>query len=191
MQELLYQKKLFTFECKTYFLRKLNFKVKNYITLQLFKSFQKVNFYTFQYEKDEQTETDKFFSKFEEDMFVSEDLNNLVVWLSLIGQKYGAKIDFFRHEALAQALPPPMSKMMREVIVNNLRLYYVWVSDEIVILANGGMKTSQRVQDSPDALPYFRFANAMSKQINELIKEGDFKFKGKNIINLNDIELTY
>ena len=165
--------------------------MKNYITLHLFKSFQKVNFYTFQFEKDELTETDKFFSKFEEELSVIEDLNNLAGWLSLIGQKYGAKIDFFRHEAAAQALPPPMSKMMREVIVNNLRLYCVWVSEEIVILGNGGMKTSQRVQDSPDALQHFRFANTMSKQINELIRDGDFKFKGKNIINLSDIELTY
>ena len=42
----------------------------------------------------EQTETDKFFAKFENDKSVSEDLNNLAGWLSLIGQKYGAKIDF-------------------------------------------------------------------------------------------------
>ncbi len=171
--------------------KKLNFKVKNYITLQLFKSFSKVNFYTFKFEEDEQTETDKFFSKFEHNESVADDLNNLAGWLSLIGQKYGAKLNFFRHEASAQALPPPMSKMIQEVIVNDLRLYCVCVSEQIVILANGGIKTSQKVQDSSDILQYFRFANVMSKQINDLIKDGDFTFREKNIININKIELTY
>ena len=165
--------------------------MKKYITLQLFKSFQKVNFYTFKFEDDEQTETDKFFSKFEGNEFVAADLENLAGWLTLIGQKYGAKIDFFRQEASAQALPPPMSKMVREVIVNNLRLYCVCVSEQIVILANGGMKTSQKVQDSSEVLQHFRFANVMSKQVNELIKDGDFEYRGKNITHLNEIELTY
>ena len=109
--------------------------MKNYITLQLFKSFSKVNFYTFRFEDAEQTETDKFFSKFENNESVADDLNNLAGWLALIGKKYGAKINFFRHEASAQALPPPMSKMIQEVIVNDLRLYCVCVSEQIVILA--------------------------------------------------------
>ena len=165
--------------------------MKNYITLQLFKSFPKVNFYTFRFEDDEQTETDKFFSKFENNVSVADDLNNLAGWLALIGQKYGAKINFFRHEASAQALPPPMSKMIQEVMVNDLRLYCVCVSEQIVILGNGGLKTAQKVQDSPDVLPHFRFANAMSKQISDLIKAEDFVFRGKNIININEIELMY
>ena len=165
--------------------------MKNYITLQLFKSFQKVNFYTFKFEESEHTETDKFFLKFELNESVADDLNNLAGWLSLIGQKYGAKISFFRHEASAQALPPPMSKMIHEVIVNNLRLYCVCINEQIVILANGGLKTSQKVQDSSDVLQHFRFANAMSKQISDLIKDGDFEFRGKYILNINEIELTY
>lgn len=165
--------------------------MKNYITLQLFKSFQKVNFYTFKFEAEKQSETEKFFSKFENNEALEEDLNNLVAWLSLIGQKYGAKTDFFRHEASAQALPPPMHIMMREVTVNDLRLYCVCISEEIVILANGGVKVAQKVQDSSEILQYFRFANAMSKQINDLIKNGEFAFKGKYISNLSEIELNY
>ena len=108
--------------------------MKNYITLQLFKSFSKVNFYTFKFEDEAQTEVDKFFSKFEDNLIVANDLNNLVGWLSLIGQKYGAKISFFRHEADAQALPPPMSKMIHEVVVNDLRLYCVCVRNRIKLL---------------------------------------------------------
>jgi hypothetical protein len=164
-----------------------------FITLKLFKSFPKVHFYTFQFEDDDETETEteKFFSKLENVMELESDLNHLVVWLSLIGKKYGAKIEFFRHEAAAHALPPPMSKMIKELIVNNLRLYCVPISEQIVILANGGVKTSQQVQNAPNVLPHFRFANAMAKQIDQLIRERNFKWTGKNILHLNEIELFY
>ena len=126
-------------------MKKLNLKVKQFVTLTLFKSFSKVNFYTFQFEGDDMTETEKFFTKFEEDKSLSNDLNNMATQLSIIGR---AKKEFFRHEGAASALPPPYSKMINEVIVNDLRLYCLRISDEVVILANGGIKTSQTVQDS-------------------------------------------
>ncbi len=165
--------------------------MKKLVTLQLFKSFSKVNFYTFQFEDDEESETEKFFSKLENKVEIETDLNHLVVWLSLIGKKYGAKLEFFRHEAAAHALPPPMSKMVKEVIVNGLRLYCIPISEQIVLLANGGIKTAQQVQNAPNVLAHFRFANAMAKQVDQLIREGDFKFTGKNILHLNEIELFY
>ena len=142
-------------------------------------------------EDDDETETEKFFSKLENVSEIETDLNHLVVWLALIGRKYGAKIEFFRHEAAAHALPPPMSKMVKEVIVNDLRLYCVHISEQIVILANGGIKTAQQVQNAPNVLAHFRFANAMAKQIDQLIRAGDFKLDGKNIVNLDEIELFY
>ncbi|MEO0041795.1 MAG: hypothetical protein RL329_1243 [Bacteroidota bacterium] len=61
--------------------------MKKLVTLQLFKSFSKVNFYTFQFEDDEESETEKFFSKLENRVEIETDLNHLVVWLSLIGKK--------------------------------------------------------------------------------------------------------
>ncbi len=164
--------------------------MKQYITLQLFKSFEKVNFYTFKFEDSEQTETDKFFSKFEGNEFMIESVYNLTQSLIEIGQIEGAKLSFFRLESSAQALPPPIS-IWAGGIRNNLRLYCVRVNKEIVILGNGGIKSSQKAQDSAELMPYFRFINSMSKQITELIKDGDFIFQGKNILNLNEIELIY
>ncbi|MEO0041796.1 MAG: hypothetical protein RL329_1244 [Bacteroidota bacterium] len=84
-----------------------------------------------------------------------------------------------------------MSKMVKEVIVNGLRLYCIPISEQIVILTNGGIKTAQQVQNAPNVLAHFRFANAMAKQVDQLIREGDFKFTGKNILHHNEIELFY
>ena len=46
--------------------------MKTYIHLQLFKPFPKVNFFTFKFEDSELSETDKFFTKFEDNDFVFE-----------------------------------------------------------------------------------------------------------------------
>lgn len=53
-------------------------------------------------------------------------------------------------KAVAIPIPPPKSK---------LRLYCLHVSEQIVILGNGGKKTSQKVKDSPDAFPHFELMN--------------------------------
>ena len=64
-------------------------------------------------------------------------------------------------------------------------------SDVIKPLKIQSDKVELDAQDSTEVLQHFRFANAMSNQISELIKDGGFKFQGKNIINLNEIELIY
>jgi hypothetical protein len=172
-------------------MKELNFKVNKFVSLSLYQSYNKVNFYTFQFEGDEMTETEKFFTKFEKEEQFSDDLNNMAVWLFILGQRYSAKKEFFRFEGAASALPPPKSKMINEVIVNDLRLYCLRISDKIVILANGGIKSSQTVQGSPDLMPHFRFVNVMSKQVDEFIKDGTFKVEGKNILELDKIEFIY
>lgn len=64
---------------------------------------------------------------------------------------------------------------------SNLRLYCVRVSDQIVILLNGGIKTSEKVQNSPDCLAHFRFAIQVCKQLDKLIQEGEIKIRAKTL----------
>ncbi len=72
----------------------------------------------------------------------------------------------------------------------SLRLYCVRLSEEIVILANGGLKTGRTVQDSPDLLAKFRFANKMAHQLLELIRSGELQLAGREIVNVEQIELV-
>jgi hypothetical protein len=171
--------------------------MKQYVNLQVFKSFRKVRYYTFQIEGHEQTETDKFFSKLEFAEQIADDLNRLNRLILTIGERTGAVIDLFRPEDEAVALPPKpnfrFSKILqiREIEHNSLRLYCIWISEEIVILANGGVKTSQKTEDSSDLMPHFRFVKSMGKQINKLIIENSFTFEGKEIFGLENIDLTF
>ncbi len=172
-----------------YFWHILNLKVKNFVTIQAFKTFQKVNYYTFWVEDRDQSEADAFFSRFEDNQPLAQDLNLLVAWMGEIGESRGAKARYFRFENDANALPPP-TRIMAELGDNycNLRLYCVRLSEQVVILANGGLKTGRTVQDSPDLLAKFRFANKMAHQLLELIRTGELQLIGKEIVNVQQIE---
>jgi hypothetical protein len=171
--------------------------MKQYVTLEVFRTFRKVRYYTFQIEGHEQNETNKFFSKLEYVEAIADDLYRLNRLIITIGERTGAIIDLFRPEDEAVALPPKPHFRVRQILQireiehNTLRLYCIWISEEIVILANGGIKTSQKTEDSPDLMPHFRFIKSMGKQINKLIIEDSFTFEGKEIFDLEHIDLTF
>lgn len=158
--------------------------MNSFVTLRLFKTFKKVTYYTFLKENDSYTEADKFFNKCLTNDKISEQTDELVEWIRLIGEKYGAKKRYFRFENEAGALPPKF------VENNQLRLYIYRVSEGIVILANGGIKTKRTAQECPNVKGHFRFADKMSKQLNALIGRDAIKIKGNTIINIHEIELT-
>lgn len=170
--------------------------MKKYVRIRRFKFFKKVNYYTFAFEtdspEDEISETDKFFSFFENDEDHEEDLDNLVDWISEIGNNRSARPNYFRNEQGAEALPPPARECrFYEKEVGALRLYCIRINQNIVILANGGIKTAQKVQDCPDLFPKFRFANTMNDQINNLILNRDLVINGKILEGIEDVELEF
>lgn len=164
--------------------------MNNFVAIRPFKTFSKVAYYTFWVEGREKSETDAFFSKFENVDSLSIDLDILVAWLSEIGEQRGAKLRYFRNENSAEALPPPR-RIMAELSMNkcDLRLYCLRLSEEVVILANGGLKTGQTVRDSPDVWSKFNFANKMAQQILKQLQTGEIRLSGKRILDIEEIEL--
>ena len=167
--------------------------MKQYVNLQLFREFRKVRFYTFQKEEQNESETAQFFNKMKTNDEVADELNRLAQWIVEIGNNHGALLELFRFEDEAHALPPP-PRGQRQVGItqiehNDIRLYCVWISEAIVILANGGLKKSATVQEMPELMPHFRFAKTLGKQINQLISEKSFQYQGKQILNIDNIDL--
>ena len=164
--------------------------MNKFITIRLFKTFKQVAYYTFWVEGRAQSETDAFFTRFENESALTSDLNLLVAWIQEIGQNRGAQTRYFRFENDATALPPP-ARVMAELGNSycQFRLYCIRLSDEVVILANGGRKTSQTAQNSPELMTHFRFANKMAQQLIELIQSGELVLDGKQIVDLEMIEL--
>lgn len=139
----------------------------------------KCTFYTVLQDGQAETETDKFFAKHNDpnhpnysDMQV---LAELVI--EAVGNKYGAIDDFFtRDENLVYALPPKWTRKLVEIeqigIHFPLRIYCYRITESLVILFNGGVKESQKVQDSPDLSFKFREAQIFAARIEEALDKG-------------------
>ena len=164
--------------------------MNNFVTIRLFKTFERVAYYTLQVEGREQSETDRFFTRYEQDESLARDFYFLVALIQEIGPRRGAKARYFRFENAASALPPP-ARIMAELGNDYclFRLYCIRLSDQVVILANGGLKVSQTVQNSPELLIHFRFANKIAQQLTELTQSGDLLLDGKQIVDIDRLEL--
>lgn len=136
---------------------------------------KKVTYYSVHFEEKEVTEFEDFLNRMEDIKEIEDEINNLIIWIDEIGNNYGAKERFFRHEGAVSdtsALPPPNKIMhLNEIEVKNIRLYCLRANEHVVFLFNGGIKTKQKAQDCPNVATYFKQANQLTKAINQLFKE--------------------
>ncbi len=141
------------------------------LILEKYKPLEKANFYSLRFLDKELSETDEFISRFINDVLYQNDLSKIVYWLSKIGES-GSLERYFRPERGAKAIP---------IYPSTLRLYCIRVSDEILILGNGGIKSSQKVQDSPDVYPAFRIINKVEKEFRRRRSIGEITITGREI----------
>ena len=135
-------------------------------------SFKQVTYYSVRLEGKDNTEFEDFLERHEHNDDIRTELDELFWWLEEIGTRIGARTDYFRHERRAHALPPP-SRKLRMVQHKHLRLYCMRISDHVVILFNGGVKTAATAQECPDVKPHFERANRLAQAIDEAIKRND------------------
>jgi hypothetical protein len=157
----------------------------NSFILESFKEFPRVHFYTVRWDEYEESETDRFIARFMDNGEFQEELEEILTLIEEIGENRGAKGYLFnRFEDKATALPPNFSLTIDNVEFlfpqNRLRLYCVRLSEQIVILFNGGLKESQTVQDSPDLIMKFREAQLFVKKIEEALREKDIEIDEKS-----------
>jgi len=140
--------------------------VNEIVIIEEFKRYKHVTFYTIRYDDSELSETDKFIKRFlEEETVYKDDLDDIVNWINEIGIR-GLKYINLRAENDAYALPPYTES-------SNLRLFCIKITNSIILLGNGGIKSSQTVQESNDLSMKFHDINRFSKSINEAIRSGN------------------
>ena len=161
--------------------------MKRWCLIDEFATFEKVRFYTVRFEDEDVSETDKFFSAFDADPDLYEKLNKLLAFVEQMGNHFGAKSEFFRHEGSADGLPPKERIARKydlvEFIDYKFRLYCMRLSDTVVILFNGVIKeTNKNQEDSEQLMPIFRNALTFSRRINDKINDKEFNLSNKEII---------
>ena len=169
-----------------FFKKRLTFVAKfihmgQFATLEVFAQFKKATFYTVRFEEDKMSETDKFFNRFRGNIERREQLREMAAFIEEVGNVYGAKAWLFRDESAAEALPPEYRTAIRNGLVQfldyDLRLFCIRLNDGIVILLNGGIKTTQKVNDSPDLFSKFRLAHQISRKTTEKIIDREWFVK--------------
>lgn len=148
--------------------------MKRYFEIKKYLSFEKTQFYTIEEVGKGINETDEFFIRFKDDPDYRKDIETIKYWVQKLGSEYGALERYFRPEKKGHAIPIPPPK-------SNLRLYCYRINDQIVILGNGGIKSSQKVQDSPDAIPHFEIVNTLAFVIQMKLENDQIEITGKNI----------
>lgn len=136
---------------------------------------ERCTFYTVRWDKSGKSETEKFLEKYATDKNFVQPIQELVSFIfNTLGNELGAMECFFRFERDAQALPPAGSYQVGDISIYYphfpLRLFCLRISDNLVILFNGGEKTSHKAQDGNTSMAFYE-ANAFAKRILEALND--------------------
>ncbi len=151
----------------------LNFKVNSSkeIIIEIFEEHSKVNFYSIRYSDNEYSEVECFFDEILSDESLKEDVNILSKVIDKIGEN-GAKPRHFRN---AGTQKDKVGALPEYLYSSNLRLYAIRISEKIVILGNGGLKTTKTYNENP-------FLNECVATLKTIDRFLDSRLKKGNVI---------
>lgn len=131
--------------------------------------------YTIQFVSEDESEFERFYSKFKDDAEYNPDLMRIVALINKIAD-VGALERYFRPEGKYNdgvcALP---------VMQSQLRLYCLRLSDKILILGNGGIKKSRTYNEDELLKGYVLTLQNFERLIREGEKNGSIKLKANTI----------
>lgn len=155
--------------------------VKKKTTVELLKESEKASLYSISFEMDGTTEFEKFVAEFELNATYNRDYQRIIAALQAI-LRIGALERFFRPEGSmndsVQALPIESGK---------LRLYCLRLSDQIVILGNGGVKNTRTYEEDPKLYGYVLDLQKFEKILDENIAKGYVSIEEKELSGIEDI----
>lgn len=141
------------------------------------------------FDDEEISETDKFYDKFKaEDNQHYEDLQMISTLIEVLAESGTAVIRRARDESRAFALPPEVLAAAAKLNVtgNNLRLYYVELSAQVIVLLGGGIAHNVPYGHPPIQL---QDAQLFAKKIEEGIGT-DFEIRKNMIYPLDGDKIT-
>ncbi len=155
--------------------------MKKNTTVELLNESKKTSLYSISFEMDGTTEFEKFVSEFEMNATYNRDYQKIIASLQAI-LRIGALERFFRPEGemndSVQALP---------IDSGRLRLYCLRLSDQIVILGNGGVKNTRTYEEDPKLYGYVLDLQKFEKILNENIEKGYVSIIEKELSGIKDI----
>lgn len=156
--------------------------MKKRLGIELFEEHTNVNIYTIRF-KNESTEIEKFLDKFPAGYKFDRDIGIIIRVLDNIGKR-GALERYLRPEGKFKdnvfALP---------VEDTNLRLYVIRISDNILILGNGGIKKTRKYNEDPELNSIVERLKTIDCLLIKLEKQGLIQIKGKQLLGNLEFEI--
>ena len=149
------------------------------VTLKTIEQSDNVCLYSICFDGSKQSEFENFLATFKDNGKYNRDFSIILLALEKIIAK-GALERLFRIEG-------KMSDNVAALAIDSrqLRLYCLRISDQILILGNGGVKTTRTYEEDPKLLGYVIDLQAFDKALAEAQKNGKVRIE-KNLIT--DIE---
>ncbi len=145
-------------------------------TLDLYKEYDKVNFYTIHFDGESDTEFDKFLSTFSSSKHLP-DLQKILAVLKNLSI-HGVLERYFRRESKMNdgvgAIP---------IDTSELRLYCLRLCDSIIVLGSGGVKprTQRTYNEDPLLNDCVKVLATLDSLIKMKITQGKISMNGKSI----------
>ncbi len=155
----------------------LNLKVKTRknFTLEIVEQCTNVTIYSILFENEGNNEFIKFITKYANNPSFSRDIQRIVSYIDKIKEK-GALERYFRREG-----KPGQKIKAIPVEINKLRLYAIRLTDNILILGNGGHKKTKTYNVDPELNGYVEHLAQLSFILQLKLETGVIK------INQNEL----
>ncbi|MBR5035167.1 MAG: hypothetical protein IKX71_07655 [Bacteroidales bacterium] len=155
--------------------------MKKKTSLDIIAQSEKICLYSISFEIDGTTEFEKFVADFEMNATYNKDYQRIIAALQAI-LKHGALERFFRPEGKitdkVAAIPLEGGK---------LRLYCLRLSEQIVILGNGGVKATATYEEDPKLYGYVMDLQRFEQILVEKVNKGYVRIEEKNLNGFEDI----
>ena len=145
------------------------------ISLKTIEQNYNVGMFSICFDGNEESEFEKFLNEFKDNATYNKDFNVILLALSKIIDK-GALERFFRNEG-------KMNDNVKALAIDSrkLRLYCLRISDQILILGNGGVKTTRTYQENEQLSGYVMDLQTFDKVLIKAQKAGKVTIE-KNMI---------
>ena len=145
------------------------------ISLKTIEQNDNVGMVSICFDGNEESEFEKFLNEFKDNATYNKDFNVILLALSKIIDK-GALERFFRNEG-------KMNDSVKALAIDSrkLRLYCLRISDQILILGNGGVKTTRTYQENEQLSGYVMDLQTFDKVLIKAQKAGRVTIE-KNMI---------
>ncbi|MDE5888298.1 MAG: hypothetical protein K2H46_12020 [Muribaculaceae bacterium] len=153
------------------------------VELLMVNSSESCTMYTIQFLADDMSEFEKFISKFREDAELNPDFQAIMRFVEQILSN-GALERYFRREGKITD-----SVMALPVLKSKLRLYCLRLTDKILILGNGGVKTSRTYQEDDTLQGYVIDLQKFERLLRQEVLSGNVEITEKEIITDKNFEL--